>query len=740
MRGGIVNFVKGLEEVSRNDILSVGGKAANLGEIIRAGMPVPRGFAVTTEAYTHFLNGTDYTALLDESGDISQAEEAAASVRRQIEGLHMPADMEKEILEFYSDLSEKYGTRDLPVAIRSSATAEDLEDASFAGQQLTVLNVSGERNVLDAVKKCMASAFTSRAISYRRAKGISGRDVLMSVVVQKQLDSAQAGVGFTVNPVTGETDRIVIEASWGQGDSVVSGEVTPDTYIIDKKTLSVLESRSGKKTKMKILNGAGGLQEIMIGGGRQEMLCLPRKSVEELARIAVRLEAHYVRPQDFEWSMENGKIFLLQSRPVTAVRTGRATAVSEEIDCITKGFPASPGAATGIVKILASARDMNKITPGDILVAKMTSPDFVPAMKIAAGIITDEGGMTSHAAIVSRELGIPCIVGAGTATLALKEHQTVTLDAYSGRIYDGIVKIETQDEKYDFVSTKTKIYVNLGQPEAAERYAKLACDGIGLMRAEFIAANLGKHPGFLIAEGRENEFVEKIYEGVTRVAKAFYTRPVVYRSLDFKTNEYSNLEGGEREPAENNPMIGWRGASRYIVEPQEFMLELAAIKKAYNEGMDNICLMIPFIRSAWELREIKGIIRNAGLYDYPKFKLWIMVEVPSTAILIEDFIREGIDGVSIGSNDLTQLTLGVDRDSAMLAQRWFNELDPAVLWCIERVVKTCAKTGITCSICGQAPSYYPELAKKLVEWGTTSISVNADAVEKTRHIVAKAEA
>lgn len=734
-----MEFVRGLENVSKNDILSVGGKAANLGEIIRAGLPVPHGFAVTTEAYKHFLNGMDYSSLLGEDNDISRSEEASASVRRQIEESRMPDHIEKEITGSYRDLSEKYGTRDLPVAVRSSATTEDLEDASFAGQQLTLLNVSGERNVLDAVKKCMASAFTSRAISYRKAKGISDRDVFMSVVVQKQLDSSQAGVGFTVNPVTGETDRIVIEAAWGQGDSVVSGEITPDTYIIDKKTLNIIDTRSGKKTRMKILNSAGGLQETVIEGGRQDILCLPQKSVEELARMALRLESHYGRPQDFEWSIENGTIFLLQARPVTAVRTGGTSSVSEEIEYLAKGLPASPGAATGAVKILANAKDMGKVSPGNILVAKMTSPDFVPAMKIAGGIITDEGGMTSHAAIVSRELGIPCVVGAGTATLALKENQIATLDAYTGRIYNGTVKIERREEKYDFAPTRTKIYVNLGQPEAAERYSKLACDGIGLMRAEFIAANVGKHPGFLIAEGRENEFVEKIYEGVARVGKAFYPRPVVYRSLDFKTNEYSNLEGGEREPVENNPMIGWRGASRYIVEPQEFRLELAAIKKAYEEGLDNICLMIPFIRSAWELREIKNTIKTAGLYDYPKFKLWIMVEVPSTAILIEDFIREGIDGVSIGSNDLTQLTLGVDRDSAMLAERWFNELDPAVLWCIERVVKACAKNGVTCSICGQAPSYYPDLAKKLVQWGTTSISVNADAVDKIRHIVAQAE-
>ncbi|MBS3053946.1 MAG: phosphoenolpyruvate synthase [Candidatus Aenigmarchaeota archaeon] len=735
----MVKFVKGLDEISKNDILSVGGKAANLGEIIRAGMPVPRGFAVTTEAYRHFLNGMDYFSILEEGGDISRAEEASASVRRQIEELQMPEHIEKEITEFYRDLSEKYGRRDLPVAVRSSATAEDLEDASFAGQQLTLLNVSGERNVLDAVKKCMASAFTARAISYRKAKGISDRDVLMSVVVQKQLDSSQAGVGFTVNPVTGETDRIVIEAAWGQGDSVVSGEVTPDTYIIDKKTLNIIDTRSGNKTRMKTLNSAGGLQETAIEGRRQDILCLPQKSVEELARMALTLESHYGRPQDFEWAMENGTIFLLQARPVTAVRSGGASSVSEETEYAVKGLPASPGAATGTVRILASAKEMGRISPGDILVAKMTSPDFVPAMKIAAGIVTDEGGMTSHAAIVSRELGIPCIVGAGTATLALKENQTATLDAYTGRVYAGAVKIEKRGEKYDFTPTRTKIYVNLGQPEAAEKYSKLACDGIGLMRAEFIAANLGKHPGFLIAEGRENEFVEKIYEGVARVARAFHPRPVVYRSLDFKTNEYGNLEGGEREPVENNPMIGWRGASRYIVEPQEFRLELAAIKKAYEEGLDNVCLMIPFIRSAWELREIKSIIRASGLYDCPKFRLWIMVEVPSTAILIEDFIREGIDGVSIGSNDLTQLTLGVDRDSAMLAERWFNELDPAVLWCIERVVKACAKKGITCSICGQAPSYYPDLAKKLVQWGTTSISVNADAIDKTRHVVAQAE-
>ncbi|MEM5878380.1 MAG: phosphoenolpyruvate synthase [Candidatus Aenigmatarchaeota archaeon] len=741
-----MKFIKFLSEMSRKDIPIAGGKGANLAEMYNMKLPVPNAFVVTSHAYKYFLEKTNIDEAIFEIlkntnvNDSEELQKNTQKIRDLIEKTKIPKEIEEEIELAYQKLSKQYGIKEEFVVARSSATAEDLPDASFAGQQLTVLNVKGKDNVIKAVKKCWASLFTARATFYRVSKGFDHKKVLIAVPVQKQLNSDKAGVGFTVHPSSGDRNKIMIEGSWGQGESVVSGAVTPDTYILDKKTGEVLQKHIARKLEMRILDKKGGIKKIKVPTKMQNKRVLSNDEIKQLYRLALKLERHYKKPQDFEWVIERGKAYLVQTRPITVIyeKHGETKTISEKP--LLQGLAASPGIAHGVVKIIKSPKELNKIKQGDILVTKMTNPDYVPGMKRAAGIITDEGGSTSHAAIVSRELGVVCVVGTKDATKKLRDGNFVTIDGYNGLVYLGKVDIEKKQETYEYVKTKTKVYMNLGEPEMAEKYKDLKCDGIGLMRAEFMASEVGKHPKLLIKRGGDDLFINTFAKGIEKVAKAFYPRPIVYRALDFKTNEYADLAGGKRyEPHENNPMIGWRGASRYITEPETFELELKAIKKVRDKGYDNVYLMIPFVRTLWELDEIKKIVDKVGLSKDKKFKLWIMVEVPSAAILIEEFCKKGIDGVSIGSNDLTQLVLGVDRDSAILGQRWFNELDPAVLWSLERIVKTCKKYKVTCSICGQAPSVYPELTRKLVKWGITSVSVNPDVVDKTRYIVAEAE-
>jgi len=744
-----MKYVKFLKDLSKDSILEAGGKGANLAVMYNLGLPVPNAFVVTSNAYKTFLEKTQIkVSIFDilkktDIDDSEQLQKNTKKIRKIIENAKIPSRIREEIREAYKKLSKEFNEKKEWVVARSSATAEDLPGASFAGQQLTVLNIKGEEDVINSVKKCWASLFTARSTFYRENKGFSHEKVLIAVPIQKQLNSDTAGVGFTVDPSTGKRDRVVIEGSWGQGETVVSGSVTPDKYIIDKRTGEILEKKINKKMEMRVLNPKkGGLIHKKVPKKKQKEQCLTEYELLQLYRLALKLEDHYKRPQDFEWAVEDGKAYLVQTRPITVIYE---ESDGEDVDTkkapVLRGIPASPGVASGKVKIIKNPSEINQIKEGDVLVTTMTNPDYVPAMKRATAIITDEGGQTSHASIVSRELGTPCIVGTEDATKVLKKGEYVTIDGDDGLVFTGKLKAKIKKKiKYKDEKTKTKIYMNLGEPDLAERHKDSNCDGIGLFRAEFMAAEVGDHPKFLIENDGGKKFVKIFSEGIRKVAKAFHPRPVVYRALDFKTNEYADLEGGDKyEPEENNPMIGWRGASRYITEPEIFKLELEAIKKIRDEGFDNLHLMIPFVRTPWELRQIKMDVEEMGLLEDKKFKLWMMVEVPSSVLLIEEFIKEGIDGVSVGSNDLTQLVLGVDRDSSTLSKRWFYELDPAVLWCLKRVVKKCKKHDVTSSICGQAPSFYPELTKKLVDWGITSISVNPDVVDKTRHIVAQAE-
>ncbi len=760
-----MKFVKFLKEIGKSDLALVGGKAANLGEMYNAGLPVPNAFVVTAEAYKYFLEKSGlkekvFSLLRNlDVNDTRALQETTAKIREMIINSEMPEEIREEISRAYKELSKEFGEEETFVAIRSSATAEDLPGASFAGQQLTLLNVRGVENVTEGVKRCWASLFTARATFYRASKGFEHERVLIAVPVQKQLGALpkeeylkgayKAGVGFTVHPTTGERDKIVIEASWGQGESVVSGSVTPDIYVLDKKTGRLMEVRVGKKAVMRVTNlEKGGLEEVKTPARLRERQCLTEAELKQLWKLALKLEEHYNFPQDFEWASEHGKVYLLQTRPVTVFYEKKEEKTKVSAPVLVKGLPASPGVAIGVVKIIHDLAEIEKIKKGDVLVTRMTNPDMVPAMRKAAAIVTDEGGLTCHAAIVSRELGIPCIVGTRNATSVLKEGQIVTVDARSGVVYQGEVRevlpgeliSEGEIEEVVKLKTKTKVLMNLGVPEKIEEYKRLPFDGIGLMRVEFIIASyIGEHPNYLLERGEEEKYIEKLAEGIEKVAKAIYPRFVVVRFSDFKTNEYRELKGGERyEPEENNPMLGWRGVSRYISKEfeQAFRLECKAIKRVRDRGYDNVWVMLPFVRTTWEVEKCLKIMEEEGLKRGEKnFKVWLMAEVPSVVFLASEFAKL-CDGFSIGSNDLTQLVLGVDRDSAILGRMgYFDERNEAVKRAIAMLIERAHKSGASVSICGQAPSVYPEFCEFLVKQGIDSISVNPDVVVKTRKLV-----
>jgi pyruvate,water dikinase len=762
------------KEVGKNDGATVGGKGANLGELTQAGLPVPPGYIITADAYFTHIKETGLNKKITQElegfnkEDSKDLQNRAAKIQKIIMETPLPEGLQKEIVESYIKLGLDSETHleELYVAVRSSATAEDLAGASFAGQQSTYLNVLGKEALLEAVRKCWASLFGARAIYYRAEQGFDQLEVGIAVPVQKMVNSDTAGVMFTIDPSNNDLDHISIEAAYGLGEVVVLGAVTPDRYLVDKKTLEITE-RSVFKQTWKLTRESGSSdtddlsnlkkESIPVEENLQEKQKISDEEITSLAKLALEIEKHYGSPQDTEWAIENKKVYMLQSRPVTTLdkkpevedekSSNEGGQDIKDAKVILKGQAASIGMASGTVKIIHSPSEIDKILEGDVLVTEMTTPDYVPAMKRAAAIITDEGGRTCHAAIVSRELGIPCVVGTESATKDLKNEQVVTVDGKNGIIYDG--KIEKKAVEQPSAGgapesapvTATKIYVNLGEPELADKVAALNVDGVGLLRAEFIIMeSIGEHPKKMIKDKRQEEYVAKLAEGLETFARAFHPRPVIYRATDFKTNEYRGLKGGEEfEPEEDNPMIGYRGCFRYLKDPEEFGLELEAIKRV-RKNYNNLHLMIPFVRRTDEFAKVKKIVEGVGLNKEtdPDFKLWIMVEVPSAVIEIDKFCEMGIDGVSIGSNDLCQLTLGLDRDSSAVAEM-FDERYNAVQWMIRRTAEVCRQHNVTCSICGQAPSVYPEVAQKMVEYGATSISVNPDVIDSTRKLVAAAE-
>ncbi|MBI4078865.1 MAG: phosphoenolpyruvate synthase [Candidatus Levybacteria bacterium] len=742
-------------DVDKEDIPLVGGKGANLGEMTHAGFPVPNGFIVTAEGYYQFVRENKLaqkikhllaTTNFDKPESLHQV---SSHIKKVIMHANMNKGLIKQIFDYYRKLGGPF--TDALVAVRSSATAEDLPTASFAGQQATFLNVQGEANVVRKIKEAWASLFEARAIFYRHENHFDHFRVGIAVPVQKMVSSEQSGVMFTIDPVTNDKSIIVIEAIYGLGEYIVQGTVTPDHYEVDKHDMKIIVKKVAPQSVMYVKKGRVN-KEVGISKVKGNKQKITDKQILALADLAKKLEKHYYFPQDSEWAIEKSKIFIVQTRPITTishkskVKSQNYTLNANHYTLLVKGDPASPGIASGPARIIHSTKEIGKVQSGDVLVAPQTNPDYVPAMKKAVAVVTDSGGRTSHAAIVSRELGIPAVVGSGKATKVIKHDLVITVNGSRGEVYKGGTRSqELVSQKDEFqirpkIETKTHVYVNLAEPELAATVAKRHVDGVGLLRAEFMIAGIGVHPKKMIKDGKGKQYSEKLADQICMFAKAFGQRPVVYRTSDFKTNEYRALVGGrEYEPLEPNPMLGFRGAYRYIADPSVFELELNAIKHVREkQGYKNLWVMIPFVRTVKELINVKKIISEAGLYRSESFKLWMMVEIPSNVILLEQFIRVGIDGISIGSNDLTMLTLGTDRDNSEVAHE-FDERNDAVLWMLEKAIVTARKHKISASICGQAASLYPSLVEKLVEWGITSVSVSPDAIDNVRKTIYRIE-
>lgn len=759
------------EEVDKEDVGLVGGKGANLGEMLRAHFPVPYGFIVTSHAYFDFIERnhlknkiTDCLSSVNYENQ-SDLKKASTTIKKMILQTDMPHELVKNIVSYYDILHSREDkifntfhagssamTRlkdmyDSPlVAVRSSATAEDLPTASFAGQQETYLNVRGENHLIQKIRECWASLFTERAIYYRHEQKFDHMKVGLATVVQRMVSSEKSGVAFSIDPVTNDKTVITIEAILGLGEYIVQGKVTPDHYEVDKKSLTIVKKELKIQLVQYIKKGQNNV-EVKLSKKQGEQEKVSDDEVVRIAQLVKAIEKHYYFPQDIEWAIQNDQVYIVQSRPITTIQSQKSQVESQKSfevskkQLLLKGDPASPGIASGKPVIIRSPKEIHKIQKGNILVAPQTNPDYVPAMKKASAIVTEKGGRTSHAAIVSRELGLPAIVGASHALSVLRHEKIITVNGSTGEIFRGggfsnhIQNAENQRSTvnpHTHLRTITKIYVNLAEPEEATRISHMNVDGIGLVRAEFMIAQIGIHPKEIIKQKKEKIFIHHLTHNLLHFAKSMSPRPVIYRATDFKTNEYRNLKGGASyEPEEENPMIGFRGAARYILDAHVFAMEIEAIKEVRRRGYKNIHLMIPFIRTPDELIKIKNILKEYDLLDMPTFKLWIMVEVPSTVIMLEDFIKIGIDGISIGTNDLTMLLLGVDRDNSEIAHL-YDERSPAVLWALQKIVKTAKKYGITSSICGQAASDYPDIVKQLVEWGITSLSVSPDAIDRTR--------
>jgi pyruvate, water dikinase len=766
------------DKLKNTDVAIVGGKNASLGEMINAGLPVPFGFAVTAYSYERYILEKKiaeqiYQVIketITNPNDPKQYDTASKKIRELIEKTPMPKELETAIRSAYDALNKRFKLKETFVAVRSSATAEDLPDASFAGQQETYLNVRGADDLIQKVVKCWSSLFTPRAIFYRNEKGFPHEKVFISVGVQKMVNSRAAGVMFTINPVTGNRDEIVIEGNFGLGETVVSGAVNPDDFVIDKATNQIKERRISKKT-IKYVRDAktGKTVHLNIPENEQKLVCISDQEIIALSELAKKIEKHYGKPMDIEWAIDQDlsypeNINLVQARPETVFGQKieetkmEDTKVQESLKIVVRGISAgSRGYGTGKAKIVLDPDDAhNLMTKGDILVTGMTDPDFVPFMKMASAIVTDKGGITSHAAIVSRELNIPCVVGTENATQLLKTGQEYTVDSRNGLIYEGIMPqaltpaptARDQGTVMQFADsapiTATKIYMNLGTPEMIEQYKNLPFEGIGLMRTEFILASaIGTHPMAFVDAGKSQEFIDKLADGIATVARAIQPKPVVVRLSDFKTNEYRGLKGGEKyEIVEENPMLGWRGCSRYISKwyDKAFRLECQAIKKCRTEwGLKNVYVMLPMVRTLWEAKCVLQILKEEDLERNKDFKIWFMAETPSIAIMADEFSKL-VDGFSIGSNDMTQGVLMIDRDSERLGQMgYFDERDPAVKRIIAHLIKTAHENGCTVSICGEGPSNLPDFAEFLVRTGIDSISVNNDAVVQTRKLVASVE-
>ena len=768
-------YVLWFDELRRADVGLVGGKSSSLGELTSSvDVPVPYGYATTASAYRYFMEKTRQNKkihkMLQELQDVEDSvelHEVCTKIRESICSATMPEDLAEQIGKAYEELAEKVGEKNPFVAVRSSATAEDLPDASFAGQQDTYLNVTGRDMVIRKVKECYASTFTDRAVYYRAKKNFDHENVALSAAVQMMADAKAAGVMFTVNLATGADDSIMIEGSWGLGEYIVQGTVTPDNFVVDKDSLTITSRRINEKSIELIRKEGGDVEERKVEPERAKAQVISDEQIAQLADYAKRIEKHYGCYMDMEWAVDHkDRLWILQARPETVwskknkeKKSEEETVMTTDHNVLVKGLPASPGMAAGKCHVITDPKDIDTFKEGEVLVTTMTSPDWVPAMKKAVAIVTDAGGMTCHASIVSRELGIPCVVGTKSrsveATGVLKTGQDITIDARNGIVYDGIVADLVKKgtpaaqaagtaavaAEY-FPPTGTRVLMNLGDPDLADKYASLPCDGIGLMREEFIWTTfIHEHPLYLIETGRPEKVVDMLAEGISKVCRALAPRPVVLRFSDFKSGEYRNLKGGDKyEPEEPADLLGWRGASRYY-DPKytdAFRLELKAVRKVREEyGLKNLNCMIPFCRTVDEAEKVTAIMREEGLERGPDFKLLLMAEIPAN-ILLADRFNKFVDGYSIGSNDLTMLILGCDRNNDTVASL-FDERNLAIKRAIRHLIKVAHRDGKTVSICGQAPSVYPDFTEFLVKSGIDYVSVNPDMVKSTRLNVARIE-
>ena len=767
-------FLLWFEQLERKDVDIVGGKSSSLGEMTaKTDVPVPYGFATTAYAYRYFIKESGLEekmrSILSELTDVENSallRDVSARLRDAIMAEKMPQDLQDAIGAAYVELGKRVGEENPYVAVRSSATAEDLPDASFAGQQDTYLNVQGAETIIAKVKECYASCFTDRAVYYREKQGFDHIEVALSAVVQMMVFSKTSGVMFTVNVATGDDNNILIEAAFGLGEYVVQGTVTPDNYTISKHDHKIIDRCVNEQDIMLVRKKGGDCEEVQVPEELRKVQTLTDEQILELADYAKKIEKHYGCYMDMEWGVDErtNKIWILQARPETVwsrrnkeggakVQESKSMTTTDH-KVIVKGLPASPGKVSGRVHVILDPSRIDEFKEGEILVTEMTAPDWVPAMKKAKAIVTDSGGMTCHASIVSRELGIPCIVGTKSrgeaATVTIPDGIDVTIDATHGVVYEGIIEEAKKENQAGaavavaeyFPSTGTKVYMNLGDPELAEKYSSLPCDGIGLMREEFIwTTYIHEHPLYLIKTGHPEKVVDQLAEGMRQVCQAMAPRPVTLRFSDFKSSEYRDLKGGDEfEPYEPSALLGWRGASRYY-DPkyiEAFKLECQAVVKVREEfGLKNLNVMIPFCRNVEECEKVVKIMAECGLERGKDFKVWLMAEIPSNIILADQF-NKYVDGYSIGSNDLTMLVLGCDRDNDTVSHI-YDERNLAVRRAVRHLIEVAHSEGKTVSICGQAPSVYPEFCEFLIKSGIDSISVNPDTVKFTKKLVAQVE-
>ena len=767
-------FLLWFEQLERKDVDIVGGKSSSLGEMTaKTDVPVPYGFATTAYAYRYFIKESGLEekmrSILSELTDVENSallRDVSARLRDAIMAEKMPQDLQDAIGAAYVELGKRVGEENPYVAVRSSATAEDLPDASFAGQQDTYLNVQGAETIIAKVKECYASCFTDRAVYYREKQGFDHIEVALSAVVQMMVFSKTSGVMFTVNVATGDDNNILIEAAFGLGEYVVQGTVTPDNYTISKHDHKIIDRCVNEQDIMRVRKKGGDCEEVQVPEELRKVQTLTDEQILELADYAKKIEKHYGCYMDMEWGVDErtNKIWILQARPETVwsrrnkeggakVQESKSMTTTDH-KVIVKGLPASPGKVSGRVHVILDPSRIDEFKEGEILVTEMTAPDWVPAMKKAKAIVTDSGGMTCHASIVSRELGIPCIVGTKSrgeaATVTIPDGIDVTIDATHGVVYEGIIEEAKKENQAGaavavaeyFPPTGTKVYMNLGDPELAEKYSSLPCDGIGLMREEFIwTTYIHEHPLYLIKTGHPEKVVDQLAEGMRQVCQAMAPRPVTLRFSDFKSSEYRDLKGGDEfEPYEPSALLGWRGASRYY-DPkyiEAFKLECQAVVKVREEfGLKNLNVMIPFCRNVEECEKVVKIMAECGLERGKDFKVWLMAEIPSNIILADQF-NKYVDGYSIGSNDLTMLVLGCDRDNDTVSHI-YDERNLAVRRAVRHLIEVAHSEGKTVSICGQAPSVYPEFCEFLIKSGIDSISVNPDTVKFTKKLVAQVE-